>query len=180
MKKLTGALVLSFSVLLTPGCRSAGESPDRANSTDASTPSGAAEQSPSPTGAVETARGTFSGDDAGAYAPSDTGRAGTGASGVNLGTMKPYSPDAGTGTDAGTGVTQLPAPQRKKVEECVDRWLEARKLDRYGHPEGTMYPGGTPLFDESTGESRDRLEYVFAQQPEAKKACLHPGAGPRK
>lgn len=57
------------------------------------------------------------------------------------------------------------------VTACVDRWLQEHKLDQYGHPEGTMYAGGTPLFNEATGESKDRLEYVFARQPEARKAC---------
>ena len=58
------------------------------------------------------------------------------------------------------------------VEACVDRWLQEHKLDRYGNAEGTMYAGGTPLFNEATGESRDRLEYVFERQPEARKACV--------
>lgn len=62
------------------------------------------------------------------------------------------------------------------VEACVDRWLQEHKLDQYGHPEGTMYAGGTPLFNEATGETRDRLEYVFSRQPEAQKACANAGA----
>ena len=62
-----------------------------------------------------------------------------------------------------------PAPSSK--ESCVDAWLSARKLDPYGHDEGTMYAGGTPLFDERTGETTDRLTYVFARHPDAKTAC---------
>lgn len=62
------------------------------------------------------------------------------------------------------------------VEACVDRWLQEHKLDRYGNAEGTMYAGGTPLFNEATGESRDRLEYVFERQPDARKACVTPSA----
>ncbi len=57
----------------------------------------------------------------------------------------------------------------------MDRWLQEHKLDRYGNAEGTMYTGGTPLFNEATGESRDRLEYVFERQPEARKACARQG-----
>lgn len=53
----------------------------------------------------------------------------------------------------------------------MDKWLAAHGLDSYGHPEGTMYAGGTPLFDERTGETRDRLEYVYARQPGARQAC---------
>ena len=53
----------------------------------------------------------------------------------------------------------------------MDRWLQEHKLDRYGHPEGTMFTGGSPLFNEATGEATDRLAYVFARQPDALKAC---------
>lgn len=68
--------------------------------------------------------------------------------------------------------TQTPGGDRAAVESCVDRWLQEHKLDQYGNAEGTMYAGGTPLFNEATGETRDRLEYVFSRQPEAKKACV--------
>lgn len=54
---------------------------------------------------------------------------------------------------------------------CVDAWLNAQGLDRFGHPEGTMYTGGTPLFDEATGEQKDRLDYIFSRHPAAQKAC---------
>jgi len=54
---------------------------------------------------------------------------------------------------------------------CVDAWLKAKKLDRFGSPEGTMYAGGTPLFDERTGERAERLPFVYKRHPEARKAC---------
>jgi hypothetical protein len=60
---------------------------------------------------------------------------------------------------------------RAREEKCLDRWLTERKLDPYGMPEGTMYAGGTPLFDEATGRQVDRLEYVYRKHPEAKTAC---------
>jgi hypothetical protein len=60
---------------------------------------------------------------------------------------------------------------RAREEKCVDRWLAARKLDRYGLPEGTMYAGGTPLFDEATGRQIDRLGHIYRKHPEAKTAC---------
>ncbi len=65
--------------------------------------------------------------------------------------------------------------RNESIEKCVDRWLKANKLDRYGHPEGTMYAGGTPLFNEATGETRDRVSYVFERHPEADKACVPTG-----
>ena len=60
---------------------------------------------------------------------------------------------------------------RAREEKCVDRWLAERKLDPYGSPEGTMYAGGTPLFNEATGRHIDRLDYVYRKHPEAKAAC---------
>jgi hypothetical protein len=66
--------------------------------------------------------------------------------------------------------TRLSA-SRAAEEECVDKWLAGRGLDRYGNPRGTMYAGGTPLFDERTGEHVDRLGYVYERQPLARGAC---------
>lgn len=66
---------------------------------------------------------------------------------------------------------------RAREEKCVDRWLAERKLDAYGSPEGTMYAGGTPLFDERTGRRVDRLEYVYKKHPEARAACAAKPAG---
>jgi hypothetical protein len=60
---------------------------------------------------------------------------------------------------------------RAAEEACVDKWLAARRLDPYGNPLGTMYAGGTPLFDERTGEHVDRLAYVYKRQPLARAAC---------
>ncbi|WP_223646356.1 hypothetical protein [Corallococcus sp. EGB] len=68
------------------------------------------------------------------------------------------------------------ATDRLALEACVDGWLKSRSLDRFGNAKGTMYAGGTPLFDERTGQSTDRLDYILARQPEAKKACVDEGA----
>ena len=35
----------------------------------------------------------------------------------------------------------------------------------------TVYAGGTPLFDEKTGKSRDRLDYIRERHPEIAAAC---------
>ncbi|WNG58440.1 hypothetical protein F0U59_29600 [Archangium gephyra] len=94
-------------------------------------------------------------------AANDAGQ--TGSSGASL----TAPTDSGTKVQGGTEAA---------VEACVDRWLQEHKLDRYGNAEGTMYAGGTPLFNEATGESRDRLEFVFERQPEARKACATPSA----
>ncbi|HEY3448550.1 MAG TPA: hypothetical protein VGK67_19495 [Myxococcales bacterium] len=49
----------------------------------------------------------------------------------------------------------------------LDRWLEEHGLNRYGDRPGTSYTGGTPLFDERTGQTEDREEHVRKKHPEA-------------
>jgi hypothetical protein len=78
-----------------------------------------------------------------------------------------------TGTTTGALSGQEDEATRAAIESCVDGWLKNQKLDPYGNPEGTMYAGGTPLFNESTGEMTDRLRYVFERKPEARQACIN-------
>jgi hypothetical protein len=99
----------------------------------------------------------------------------TGSTGNSLAASSDSGTQAPGATKAQAG-TQAPDGDRAAVEACVDRWLQEHKLDPYGNAEGTMYAGGTPLFNEATGETRDRLEYVFSRQPEAKKACVSKGS----
>jgi hypothetical protein len=60
---------------------------------------------------------------------------------------------------------------KMSVDECIDRWLAEQKLDAFGSPEGTVYTGGTPLFDETTGASRSRWDYLVAKHPGLARAC---------
>lgn len=48
----------------------------------------------------------------------------------------------------------------------LDAILAERNLNEFGDPRGTKYPGGTPLFNESTGVAVDRYDYVLEQHPE--------------
>ncbi|HUJ27548.1 MAG TPA: hypothetical protein VLW85_16100 [Myxococcales bacterium] len=57
------------------------------------------------------------------------------------------------------------------AETCLDRALRERHLNEFGDPEGTMYPGGTPLFDEKSGKRTDRADYVFARHADIARAC---------
>ena len=58
--------------------------------------------------------------------------------------------------------------------ECVEKWLKGHGLDAYGNPQGTMYAGGTPTFDETTGKSVDRWTLVMKNRPEALQSCAVP------
>jgi len=47
----------------------------------------------------------------------------------------------------------------------IDRYLQEQNLNRFGDAQGTLYAGGTPLFDETTGHYTDRHEYVLRKHP---------------
>jgi hypothetical protein len=55
----------------------------------------------------------------------------------------------------------------------IDSWIRAHHRNPYGDPSGTMYAGGTPLFDERTGKSMDRYEYILKKHPELRPANPH-------
>ena len=86
---------------------------------------------------------------------------------------------AGTATQAAPGKeTTSPTSQGQEgAPACLDQELAKRGLDQYGGEQGTMYPGGTPLFQESTGKRLDRAQYVFARHPDIAAACGVSDAG---
>ena len=56
-------------------------------------------------------------------------------------------------------MSKISPGDRKKLDEEIRR----RGLNEYGDPKGTMYAGGTPLFDERTGATIDRYEYIVSR-----------------
>jgi hypothetical protein len=42
----------------------------------------------------------------------------------------------------------------------------ADSLNQYGDPKATAYTGGTPLFDESSGKSISKYDYIVRQHPD--------------
>ena len=58
-----------------------------------------------------------------------------------------------------------PGNLSKEVKQKIDEWLEEKGLNRYGDPDGTYYTGGTPLFDETTGEAIERYQYILGRVP---------------
>lgn len=63
------------------------------------------------------------------------------------------------------GALALSGEERRTIDDI----LAARGLNAYGDPEDTVYAGGTPLFDERTGERIDRHEYVLRQHPDVQR-----------
>jgi len=51
-------------------------------------------------------------------------------------------------------------------KERIEKWLVGQGLNRYGDAVKTLYAGGNPLFDESTGETKERFEYILFNHPE--------------
>jgi hypothetical protein len=43
----------------------------------------------------------------------------------------------------------------------IDAWIKRNNLDTVGNPIGTMYTGGTPLFDQNTGTTIDKYDYII-------------------
>ena len=54
---------------------------------------------------------------------------------------------------------------KKDSLSSIDEWFQQNKLNQFGDEEGTMYMGGNPLFDESTGTQKDRLTYLLDKFP---------------
>lgn len=65
-------------------------------------------------------------------------------------------------TKENTDLNELTNIQKEKIDE----WLEKNGYNRYGDPGGIMYTGGTPLFNEQTGETIDRFEYILKKHPD--------------
>ena len=49
--------------------------------------------------------------------------------------------------------------------EKIDAWLNQKGLNKFGDEPQTMYMGGNPLFNESTGQAKDRVEYLEEKFP---------------
>jgi hypothetical protein len=54
----------------------------------------------------------------------------------------------------------------EEEKRLIDAWLKQNDLNRYGDPKGTAYMGGTPLFDERTGQVTDRIAYIVGKHPD--------------
>ena len=162
MKNLRHALAFSAVLLLASGCPKKGASVPDAS---ADTETGSTSQGLADAGTVQ-ATATGAEDGGTTFEPSGAPVT------PDAGSVKPPSrratADAGSNAEAGSAKSASATAAR---EACVDRWLASKNLDRYGSKQGTMYAGGSQLFDERTGETRDRLEYVFSRHPAAKQAC---------
>ncbi len=58
--------------------------------------------------------------------------------------------------------SELSAKEKTKI----DQWIIENDLNQYGDPKNTVYLGGTPLFNEITGGTIDRYEYILKNHPD--------------
>jgi zinc protease len=56
-----------------------------------------------------------------------------------------------------------------KTKQRIDRWIKDNNRNNYGDSKDTMYAGGTPLFDERTGKTKDKYEYILEKHPELRR-----------
>lgn len=85
----------------------------------------------------------------------------------------------GVGPDQPGGWQTSPAAYVGERNRCVDRELGARQLNEFGDPEGTTYPGGSPLLG-LTGRAADRYEYVMRHRPEIGSTCSRAPGEPQR
>jgi hypothetical protein len=60
-------------------------------------------------------------------------------------------------------------PIDEETRQRIDRWVRENGRNEFGDRQGTVYAGGTPLFDEMTGRRMDRYEYILKKNPELRK-----------
>lgn len=54
----------------------------------------------------------------------------------------------------------------KEEKRAMDAWIHTNGLNKFGDAPTTVYLGGTPLFNEKTGETIDRYEYILRRHPD--------------
>jgi hypothetical protein len=50
-------------------------------------------------------------------------------------------------------------------KQKIDAWLQTNNLNQYGDPKDIAYIGGSPLFNETTGETIDKYDYILSKNP---------------
>ncbi|MCJ8347050.1 hypothetical protein MJH12_16025 [bacterium] len=53
----------------------------------------------------------------------------------------------------------------KEIRKKIDQYIDDHGLNEFGDHKDTMYTGGTPLYDEMTGNSTGRYQHVLKKFP---------------
>ncbi|CEG44411.1 Protease inhibitor protein [Plasmopara halstedii] len=54
----------------------------------------------------------------------------------------------------------------EEEKKAIEAWILANGLNKYGDAATRIYLGGTPLFDEKTGATKDRYDYILSKHPD--------------
>lgn len=84
------------------------------------------------------------------------------------GCQKPQPRERSLAPPASPVAAAAPADE---ADACLDAKLKAAHLNAFGDPAETVYAGGSPLFDEATGRSVTRREYLTKKHPELTATC---------
>jgi hypothetical protein len=57
--------------------------------------------------------------------------------------------------------TQPVSSVSPEEQQAIEAWIKKNDLNFFGDPKDTGYVGGTPLYDETTGKTKDRFEYIL-------------------
>lgn len=66
----------------------------------------------------------------------------------------------------GSKVTNPGENLTQEEKDQIQAWIKKNGLNSYGDPQGTVYAGGTPLFDERTGKVIDLYVYIVSRHPD--------------
>jgi hypothetical protein len=85
----------------------------------------------------------------------------------NGGQLKNFNPGISSSSEQLLAGMKIKASElTKEQKEKIDKFLADNNLNRYGDASSTMYAGGTPLFNEVTGASVDRFDYILNKLPD--------------
>jgi hypothetical protein len=59
-----------------------------------------------------------------------------------------------------------PATITEAEKAKIDAWITKNNFNQYGDPKDMMYAGGTPLFDELSGQTVDKYLYILKNHPD--------------
>ncbi|KAF4317878.1 hypothetical protein JM18_007345 [Phytophthora kernoviae] len=89
------------------------------------------------------------------------------AASSSTGNVEVGSTDEAKLAEVGMHLEHLEAVELSDDEkQAIEAWIDANGLNKYGDEATRMYLGGTPLFDESTGITMNRFEYILSRHPD--------------
>lgn len=67
---------------------------------------------------------------------------------------------------AGPTPSTQPSTAQDQEKAQIEAWILKNDLNEFGDPKDIAYTGGTPLFDENSGKTKDKYEYIKEKHPD--------------